>query len=346
MSDIDTVVNRIRKLMALTAERGASEAEAALAAEHVQRLLAEHNLSMSSVEASGASSGDDGKRVKEEGVGSRQVYKWQRELMSAVAKLNYCKAFARLYSRGWNRAATFDGYDLIGRASNVATTKAMFEYLLQTIERLARDDVKDPTKYFTRYAHSFKEGCSDRLIERLEDKQEQILAEQEQKVKEETVRRRHPGAASSNLPAVVLRDVVQTENDLNNDLDEGWAPGTTAKNRETYERERDAEHANYEIKKNELVKAGYHPDVADYMSRGWSEARAYEFVYPKEEKPETDAQRAKRERRETNDWYRERQRREREAARLDPTGYRKGRESGNNVGLDKQVDRSTRGRIG
>lgn len=56
---LDTnIIARIPKLTALTTERGASGAEATLVAEHVQRLLAEHNLSMAAVEATGATAGN------------------------------------------------------------------------------------------------------------------------------------------------------------------------------------------------------------------------------------------------------------------------------------------------
>src|SRR4051812_48343500 len=92
--NLDSVINRIQKLMALTEGRGATEAEAALAASHVQRLLAEHNLSMAHIEASGGSSGADGKRERT-GVNRKQVYKWQRELMAALAELNYCKPLTK-----------------------------------------------------------------------------------------------------------------------------------------------------------------------------------------------------------------------------------------------------------
>lgn len=332
--------------MNLTADRGASEAEAALAAEHVQRLLAEHNLSMSSIEASGALSGDDGKRVREQGVGSRQIYKWQRTLMAAVAELNYCKAFERL--QRCSGKTVFDGYDLIGRVSNVATVKVMFEYLLQSIERLARDDIQDPKQFFTRYAHSFKEGCSDRLIERLKAKQEQILAEQERAAKEETVRRQHPGATSSNLPAVVLRDVVQTEHDLNNDLINGWAPGTTAKNRR--------EQAEYEDRQRELrlrryaeaIARGLNEAEARYASYGYNDDQARELARPEPEKPsrpETETQRRKRHEREQRDNDRFWHRQHKYARRLDQTAYIKGHAKGDDVGLDRQVDKNERGKL-
>lgn len=345
-TELDTVVARIRKLMALTAERGASEAEAALAAEHVQRLLGEHNLSMAAVEASGGSSGNDGKRVRE-GVQRRQVYRWQRELMSAVADLNYCKSFIRWKTR-WNKASIFDGYELIGRAANVATATVMFEYLLQTIERLAREEVLDPSQYFTRYAHSFKEGCSDRLVERLRHKRDEIVAEADRKAREERTRSRHPGAARSNLPALVLSDVIQQEKDLNEDFQYGRPPGTTARERAEREARSTAAQIERETKEKTLVAQGIDPRVAYYIAAGYSQAVAEELARPTPEKPETDAQRRRREAREERDndrfWERYQRRQEREAARIDQGAYRKGHAAGSGVGLDPQLRRGSNNR--
>lgn len=337
----ETVINRIRKLMSLaTAGRGATEAEAQLASSHVQRLLAEHNLSIAAIEASGQSSGEGGKRTRE-GVGSRQVYKWQRDLMAAVAELNYCKAFAK-----W-QGAVFNGYELIGRVDNVATSKVMFEYLQQTIERLAREDVGgDAKQFFTRYAHSFKQGCSDRVVSRLREEQKRVVKEQEQKAREQNVRNQHPGAASTNLPAVMLSDVIQTELDFNEDFTQGWAPGTTAKNR-AEALARQAVHAvNIKIKYDEAVAAGYSHEVASYISYGYDPERAAELAAPHEpKKPETDAQRKKRLEREEaqNRRYWERQRRR--DYKINSDGYWAGNAAGADISLNKQIDEDRKRRL-
>lgn len=344
----DTIIARIRKLMALTADRGATEAEAQLASSHVQRLLAEHNLSMATVEASNQSSGDGGKRVKE-GVRSRQVYKWQRDLMAAVAKLNYCKAFAKWQNRGWNKANVFDGYELIGRVDNVATTKVMFEYLQQTIERLAREDVGgDAKQFFTRYAHSFKQGCSDRVTSRLRDEQVRVVKEQERKAREQNIRNQHPGAASTNLPAVMLSDVIQTEIDLNEDFIQGLAPGTTARVRAEFEAKRAAAAAERKAKFDAAIAAGYLYEVAQYISYGYDPERAVELATPVEQapkKPETDAQRRKRQAREEAESRRYWERQSRRGDKIDRGGYQAGNEAGADISLNRQVDEDRKRRL-
>lgn len=342
-----TVISRIHKLMALTTDRGATEHEAAIAAEHVQRLLAEHNLSMATIEASGQSSGDGGKRVKQEGVGGKQVYKWQQSLMKAIGKLNYChvtplfKERREFDERKCVTRATkvFDGYEIIGRVDNVATTRVMFEYLLSAIERAARDDVNnDPSQFFTRYAHSFKEGCADRLRVRLGAKHQEIIDEQERRAREQQARGQHPGAAPSNLPAVLMSDMIQNEKDLNNDLLYGYEPGTTARQHREWEDQSRKNQERRDAREKELVVAGYPSKVAYYIALGYDEQRAYQLAFPKPDKPETDAQRRKREQREERYDERYWSRYQKEASRLDQEGYTRGDRAGETIGLDAQLD--------
>lgn len=333
------VLARIQKLMALTTERGASEAEAAVAAGHVQRLLAEHNLSMAAVEASGQSAGPGGQRTKTE-VKRRQVYKWQRQLMSAVANLNFCLALEKFQYKE-NTSPTFDGYQLIGRVDNVASARVMFEYLLQVIERLARADANDdPTQFFTRSAHSFKEGCAVRLVERLERRRREIIEEQAKAAREQAATARHPGAAPGTA-LIVLSDVIQSEADYNNDMRYGYELGTTARRRA----ERKAQEAEYERRYNEALAMGLDHSAAYYYGQGHSRERAEELARPVDEpvrKPETEAQRRKREEREEKAnkrwWEQRRRQQEREHNRLDRAAYSRGHEAGGDVSLDKQVD--------
>lgn len=346
-----SLISRIQKLMSLTVERGASEAEAALAASHVQRLLADNNLSMAAIEASGGSTGEGGARTKET-ISHKQVYKWQRTLMQTVAEVNMCVALQQMKHQGslyGSKTRTFEGYTLIGRVDNVATTKIMFEYLVQTIERLLRDHVKDPTQYFTRYAHSFKEGCSDRLIERLNKQQEEIVEEQARQAREADARNRHPASARSNLPAIILSDVVQRERDLNEDMRLGLEPGTTARKNAEWEARQAVARARREAgiarRKAEIIKAepGTRADLAEMLAEGYSREFAEEYLgirAPKPQKPETEAQRRKREQQEFNQRDREWRRQEREARRLDPHGYSRGHAAGENVSLNRQVDKN------
>lgn len=352
IDNIDKAVDRIRKLLALSKDGGATEAEASLAAEMAQRVMEEHNLSMATVEARGGSSGADGKREKSQFT-NKAPYKWMRTLMAEVGKLNFCyveEKWERKGEYGGSRTSTFVGYSVIGRAANVASTSVTFDYLVQSINRLAAEEVDgDAQRLFTRYAASFREGCCDRVVERLRVKREQALQEQERKAREDNARARHPNAAPGTSLVVVLRDYVQDEEDLNNDYRQGWEPGTTAQRRKEQELSNAEYRRKRELRKAEL-EAQYpdDPDMVLYRLHGYSEEDVLK-IREKETKaarPETDAQRRKREEQERNRRRREDERYWRQQSKRDWRGYQKGSEAGDRVGLDPQVDAGCRSKIG
>ncbi len=339
-SDVNKIAVLINKLLALSKDGGATEAEASLAAEKAQELMTAHNLSFAHIEAAGGQSGDEGQRVKG-GVDHRQSYKWQRTLMSALAELNFC--YCKEQYKYHRHITSFDGYQLIGRAANVASTRVMFDYLLQSIDRLAKAEVQDPGQYFTRYAHSFKEGCADRVIDRLRERRAAEIEASERKAREDKARSSHPSAATSNALVVVLGDYMQDEEDLNEDFRKGWKSGTTKQRRIDDELECQANQAEakrkYEARKAERLARdpNIDPDRLHYLAQGFTSAQVDELLRP--EKPETDAQRRKRKEKEQREYDRWRAQGERRDARKDWGGYRRGQQAGDDVGLDRQVER-------
>lgn len=356
MTDLTKVAVLVNKLLALSKDGGATEAEARLAAEKAQALMEQHNLSMAHIEATGGSSGDEGQRVKD-GFSHRQVYKWQRTLMAQIAELNFCFCREEFETRKkWNedqyrttRTSVFNGYQIIGRAANVVSTKTMFEYLVHTIERLAREDVKDPAQFFTRYAHSFKEGCSDRITERLQQRRQEEVEAQERKKREQQARTQHPASAGSTAVAIYLGDYVQGEIDANTDLRNGREPGVTRQQRLQREARDVERQLEFEQRSRELRMAM--PDASDeeiyWRASGFSEETIQHWLgeRQKEARPETDAQRRKREAREERENERNWRRYQKQRSRLDGTGYTRGASAGDNVGLDRQIDKGDQRKI-
>jgi len=352
--NIDKVVTLVNKLLALSKDGGATEHEAALAAEKAQELMTEHNLSMATVEAAGGDSGDSGVRVKD-GLDHRQVYNWQKQLMAHIAELNFCHCMLRYETRSsssypYTTSKVFNGYQLIGRAANVASTRIMFEYLLQSISRLAKDHL-DPKEFFTRFGHSFKEGCADRVVERLQDRREKELKQQEAEAREQNVRSQHPAAATGNVLVVVLREFVQDEKDLNNDMVKGLPPGTTKRKREEDEA-RSAAWVAERAAKEAALRAEWlardpniDPDRLWYLARGYSSEFVDDLMNPKPAKPETEIQKQKRLVKERNDQTRDWARQNRENRRLDYRGYQAGVQAGDQIGLDRQMDEDKKHRL-
>lgn len=98
---VDTsVYARIQKLLAIQESRGATEAEAALAAEHIQKLLQDHNLSLSQIEADNKTQAID--RIKQN-VERYAIRPWEIKLMETLARNNFCSRGASVPAIFYNK---------------------------------------------------------------------------------------------------------------------------------------------------------------------------------------------------------------------------------------------------
>lgn len=192
----DKLADRIRKLLAL-AGNNPSEAEAASAMERAAALMTEHNLTMAEVEALGSAD----RRVEQRYEGQRGRQTWARSIWGAVARLNFCFYFYHRPSPrgGFERVAggtkwvdphRGDLHVVIGMRANVVSTQVMAQYLIETIDRLAREcpDIRGPHDHY-----AFKMGCARRLAERLRQLRESRLSSE---------RRQAPEGRAGGLPAL------------------------------------------------------------------------------------------------------------------------------------------------
>lgn len=118
----ERVIEKVRKLLALSSSN--NQHEAALAAAHAQRLLAEHNLSMSELE------------VQEEGAGevaievAKTVPKWLSSLFATVANGFDCFPIVTT-SESCSRLR------FIGVGEDPAVACCTLQFLMQELRRLA-----------------------------------------------------------------------------------------------------------------------------------------------------------------------------------------------------------------
>lgn len=170
----DAVLKRIRALLAMS--RGnANEHEAEIAARKVQEMLTEFNLSLGDVEQRDS----HGKIIEDNELMTSSSNPWRRDLALAVARLYLCDYYwghvkfkTDKRKTGYIRA---DRHNFIGLAHNVVVTKEMFVYLVDTIERLAKDARKANGRT-SPYEHAFRHGCATRITRRLWEKYEQQTA--------------------------------------------------------------------------------------------------------------------------------------------------------------------------
>ena len=202
------VIATIQKLLArASTKRGSTEDEADSFLKGAQELMAKWNLDMAAIEAAGTSHDDTGHvRVKEEMQG-RAMYKWQQQLAKYVAEANFCYHMLKAeeeYVDGYYRRDgkkikpedhTWDDEYVrghwkttkrnvfVGRKANVITAQLMFQYLTRTIE----DNLPftDNSQRLSRSAMSWKEGCADRLCERLAARRKDLIKQHDARVKAE-----------------------------------------------------------------------------------------------------------------------------------------------------------------
>lgn len=160
----DAILKRARALLAMS--RGnANENEAAIAAGKVQKLLADYNLSLSDIERS-----EGGKLIEDGDLMTSSSNPWRRELALACARVYLCDYFwGHIHVKKHSRKCGYvrlDRHTFVGLDHNVVVAKEMFVYLVDTVERLAKESRK-AQKQTHNYEHAFRHGCATRLTKRL-----------------------------------------------------------------------------------------------------------------------------------------------------------------------------------
>ncbi len=127
MDNKTPIIEKIKKLLALA--NSCNEHEAALAASHAQRLLAEHNLAMADIEA--AHKPDKAEKV--ETPVSKTLQKWMRHLSAGVSTAFDCQAI--------HHPAT-GKMTFIGVGADVQVAAYTFAFLDRTLRKLCTNYMK------------------------------------------------------------------------------------------------------------------------------------------------------------------------------------------------------------
>jgi hypothetical protein len=306
------IIDRINKLLAL-AGNNSSEAEAASAAAKAQSLMEEYNIEVSTLEAGGSEKESREKTMRHD---LSAMYEWQRDLMTAIADSNMCHyRTVKTDTFKDGRPVVSKRHRLVGRKANVAVAIQMYEYLVGTMSRLLPYSNKDS---LSKSAHSWREGCVDRLRSRLTEQRREAVKASRAKAAEERARQTaaasHPGSPPGTGLVLSLGDVIQDELDLNLDFLYGYEPGTMKANRAKWRAEASAE--------------------------------ASSRPAPAPAKPLTEAEQAKIEAANRRYWERAEARSRREAAKTDWVAYERGAKAGAEIGLNPQVKSNPAKQIG
>jgi len=125
----DNVVERIRKLLRLAEDAGATEAEAASALERASALLLRHNLTMDQV----AVTGGDALPVTEQPIRTGWAGSWRGTLLAILARHNLCSPLV-------SRQGKVDTVVVVGRPANVQATHALYDWIAAQLERFGLEE--------------------------------------------------------------------------------------------------------------------------------------------------------------------------------------------------------------
>jgi hypothetical protein len=316
----DAIVRKIQLLLNLASRTEGNEAEAAAAMAKAQDLLAQYNLDLATVTdkqvAGGTAAREADTKRDYARLNRSAMYKWQRNLVKQIAEANYCVYWVTEVTGPSHLdpkvIVTAKRHKVLGRVANTTVVMVMVDYLLDTLERL----LPFPnSQRMSREANLWREGCADRLAERVRAKAEA---------------QRTPDYATQGeagySTALAVRDLVKREEAGNYDAQYGtgaWA------RRLARQAEQDA---------------AYAANAARWALEA-EEERKRDAARLLAETPADKARRLKREAAEerANEAYSRRYwaRADRQAAQADAkrnsAAYRAGRAKGDEVGLDSQV---------
>lgn len=149
MSDVsNSVIEKIQKLLKLSENAGATEAEATSAAAKVSELLALHNLSMGEISEKEAV---DSIEQNNDRTCNKNDKKWQSWLYKGAADLNFCKYLINVGGSGGIR------HMIVGSPINVLAAGLLGDYLVSAVKRICREETKKDY-------HKFKAATTEKSM--------------------------------------------------------------------------------------------------------------------------------------------------------------------------------------
>lgn len=123
----ETIIDKIKKLLAMAEHPNSNEHEAAIAMEKAQQLLFEHNLTRADIATPDNTDG------VAPGIGTidgteNHGYVWKRFLLSTIARNSLCRIVVTPSRKAWHLFGTYD---------NVKATLEMYHWITPELESIA-----------------------------------------------------------------------------------------------------------------------------------------------------------------------------------------------------------------
>jgi hypothetical protein len=153
MSEVSTdkVLDKVRKLMALAKNDGATEGERDNAMRMAIALLAKHNLDEADLEVT---------ETREQVVLEGYEYAWARTISMSISELYFCKYYMQ-------RGTKFKHF-FVGKTSNATTAQLMSEYVIKSLRKEAMQQMRK-NQQNNAWALSFVKGAGDVIRSRCKE---------------------------------------------------------------------------------------------------------------------------------------------------------------------------------
>lgn len=152
-NEMENILNKVKKLLALANDSGASEGERDNALRMAHGLLAKHNLDMLDLTRHMQVEG------REDYMGAGFSMMWCKYISQSIAKLFFCK-----YYFGAKINGTKVEHHFVGKSSNATTAALMSEYVIASILSQCRKNWKHNLAPESR---AFATGASDKIRTRV-----------------------------------------------------------------------------------------------------------------------------------------------------------------------------------
>jgi hypothetical protein len=228
MENTSKIIDRIKKLLALSTSSNANEAAAA--AGKAAQMMADYELEEADLRVeSGASNSDPIDNIFWDGVNGQRVITWKSNILMGLIKAFHCHGWYTYVIEGeYPNRTKHNRFKVVGRRANVQTANYMYLYLEKEIERLANNawlnfnafsPVEANRIHGKHYKNSFFLGASNEIYRRLI---EQVAAEKVESVTDSKamvlVRQDHKEVEKYfNQIKPALKNVAQSKSYINRD---------------------------------------------------------------------------------------------------------------------------------
>ncbi len=165
---INNVLDKVKGLLSKTVEAGATQEEAASAANVAQQLITKYRLEIAELD----SDDDEISEHKLPLFAGQRIINWRSDLAYWICEFNGCRP---IYRKHKDQVVL----TIIGRPGDVAIVRYLFDTIGDQIEQFSKQALIRDEGSGKRFTNSFKHGAVSRVVQRMRQAHKSTLAQAE-----------------------------------------------------------------------------------------------------------------------------------------------------------------------